>query len=191
MRAWRCSTQRSGWCGSKAGPRPASIRSAAPWEFHHFPTKEALGVAAAERWGEVTTALFANADYHRHADPLDRILGYLDFRAAIAKGPLESFTCFLGTTIQEAFATSEPIREACGQVIFDHASRLAEDFRAALEMHRPQFPATAESLALYTQTVLQGAFVLSKASGDRSPLVDAIAHLKQYLLLLFRRTQRH
>src|SRR5512136_66209 len=33
--------------------------------FHHFKTKEALGIAAAEYWSEVTSALFEAAPYHR------------------------------------------------------------------------------------------------------------------------------
>ena len=39
--------------------------------FHHFASKEALAVAAAEFWSQATGALFAAAPYHRHADPLD------------------------------------------------------------------------------------------------------------------------
>ncbi len=136
--------------------------------FHHFASKEALGVAAAEHWSAVTGPLFANAAYHEHADPLDRVLGYVDFRIAIAKGPLEAFTCFVGTTVQESFATSESIRDACGESIFGHAERLADDIRAAIEKYPPRVPVTAESLAQYTQTVVQGGFVLSKAKGDRA-----------------------
>lgn len=153
--------------------------------FHHFASKDALGVAAANRWTEVTAPIFAAAPYHRRADPLDRIFGYLEFRAAIAQGPIEAFTCFAGTTLQETFASSEPIREACGRSILDHAAVVAEDFREALARHRTALPVTAEGLATYTQTVLQGGFVLAKAKGDRGPLLEAIAHLRQYLTLLF------
>lgn len=153
--------------------------------FHHFASKDALGVAAAARWTEVTAPFFAGAAYHRHVDPLDRIFGYLAFRASIAEGPIEAFTCFAGTTLQETFASSEPIREACGRSILDHAAIVAEDFREALALHRPALPVTAEGLATYTQTVLQGGFVLAKAKGDRAPLLEAIAHLRQYLTLLF------
>lgn len=153
--------------------------------FHHFESKEALGVAAAQRWTDVTAPLFAGADYHRHADPLMRILGYLDFRAAIAQGPLEAFTCFAGTTLQEAFAGSEPIRAACGECITGHAALLEADFAAALRTHKPREAPSARSLALYTQTVLQGGFVLAKAQGDAGPLLDGITHLKRYLELLF------
>ena len=42
--------------------------------FHHFRSKDALGVAAADHWSETTSALFAEAAYHRHADPLDVVL---------------------------------------------------------------------------------------------------------------------
>jgi TetR/AcrR family transcriptional repressor of nem operon len=153
--------------------------------FHHFASKDQLGVAAAQHWDTVTAPLFANAAYHRHADPLDRIFGYIDFRASIADGPLEDFTCFVGTTVQETFASSDGIRAACGATINAHAERLAGDFRAALGKYPPVTPVTAESLALYTQSVLQGGFVLAKAQGGPAPLLDALAHLKRYIALLF------
>jgi TetR/AcrR family transcriptional repressor of nem operon len=177
--------RKQGWAATSVDQLCAAARVTKGAFFHHFASKEELGVAAAKHWSETTDPFFANADYHRFADPLDRILGYLDFRAAIAKGPLETFTCFAGTTVQEVFATSDPIRLACGESIFSHANRLAEDFRAAIKEHRPRAAVTAESLALYTQTVLQGGFVVSKAKGDRTPLLDAISHLKSYLALLF------
>jgi TetR/AcrR family transcriptional repressor of nem operon len=180
--------RRQGWSATSIDQlcRAAGVTKGA--FFHHFASKEQLGVAAAERWSEVTGPLFANADYHRYADPLDRIQGYLAFRAALAEGPLEAFTCFAGTTVQETFATSEAIRAACGQSLAGHAARLAEDFRAAIEKYRPDAEVSAESLARYTQTVLQGGFVLSKAHGGREPLLDALTHLQRYLNLLFRRT---
>jgi TetR/AcrR family transcriptional repressor of nem operon len=177
--------RRNGWSATSVDQvcREAGVTKGA--FFHHFESKEALGVAAAHRWTELTAPLFADADYHRHEDPVDRILGYLDFRAAIAQGPLEAFTCFAGTTVQEAFAASEPIRSACGASITDHAATLEADFEAALRRHRPRESVTAPSLALYTQTVLQGGFVLAKAKGNADPLLDGIAHLRRYVQLLF------
>ena len=59
--------------------------------FHHFKDKEALGLAAAHHWSETTAALFASAPYHRHKDPLDRVLGYVDFRRALLDGPVAEF----------------------------------------------------------------------------------------------------
>ena len=177
--------RKQGWTATSVDQLCAAADVTKGAFFHHFASKDELGVAAAQHWSDVTGALFAKADYHRRADPLDRIFGYIDFRAAIAKGPLEAFTCFAGTTVQEVFATSDPMRAACGDAIFRHAERLAEDFRAALKRHPARLPVTAESLATYTQTVLQGGFVLSKAYGDRAPLLEALTHLKNYLTLLF------
>lgn len=179
--------RRQGWAATSIDQlcRAAGVTKGA--FFHHFESKEALGVAAAERWTDVTAPLFAQAPYHRLADPLDRILAYLDFRAALVQGPPEAFTCFAGTTVQEAFAASEAIRAACGASITGHAAELVDDFRQALRRHPPAEPVTAENLAIYTQTVLQGGFVLAKATGDASAVLDAIAHLQRYLRLLFRR----
>src|SRR5690606_1082388 len=61
--------------------------------FHHFASKEALGVAAAEFWAESTGALFAAAAYHQPADPLDRVLAYLDFRRDLIAGETWEYTC--------------------------------------------------------------------------------------------------
>jgi TetR/AcrR family transcriptional repressor of nem operon len=77
------------------------------------------------------------------------------------------------------------MRAACAASIEEHAGTLVESFRLAMALHPPRLPVTAESLAIYTQTVLQGGFVLSKARGDRAPLIEGLAHLKNYITLLF------
>ncbi len=85
--------------------------------FHHFKSKEELGVAAANHWSQLTGALFAAAPYHAHADPFARIIGYLEFRKALLRGGVPEFTCLVGTMVQESYETAPAIREACNASI--------------------------------------------------------------------------
>jgi TetR/AcrR family transcriptional regulator, transcriptional repressor for nem operon len=155
--------------------------------FHHFPSKESLAVAAANHWSESSHALFAAAPYHQFADPLDRILGYLDFRKAILVGDVADFTCLAGTMLQEAYGTHPDIRDACGETIASHAARLESDIADAMKRYHLIAPWTAGSLALHTQAVLQGAFILAKAKGSAAVVAASIDHLRRYIELLFRR----
>ena len=153
--------------------------------FHHFKSKDDLGVAAADHWSEVTGALFAAAPYHEPVDPLDRVLGYLDFRKAILQGGLPDFTCLVGTMVQETYESSSAIRDACNASISGHASTLEPDIAAAMSARGISGHWTAASLALHTQAVLQGAFILAKAKGGPEIAADSIDHLKRYITLLF------
>jgi TetR/AcrR family transcriptional regulator, transcriptional repressor for nem operon len=158
--------------------------------FHHFKSKDALAVAAANHWSETTGAFFATAPYHEHGDPLERVLGYLDFRKAILKGDVAQFTCLVGTMVQEIYATSPDIREACEASICSHAAKLQPDIAEAMKRYRIRAPWTAESLALHTQAVLQGAFILAKAKGGAAIAAASIDHLHRYIELLFQAARR-
>lgn len=153
--------------------------------FHHFASKEDLAVAAARYWSQTTDALFAAAPYHRLGDPLERVLGYLDFRRALITGGVAEFTCLVGTMVQETYLTHPIIRAACHESIAGHAARLESDLAEAMVARRLRPPPTARSLALHTQAVLQGAFILAKAADDPSPALDSIDHLGRYVRLIF------
>jgi TetR/AcrR family transcriptional repressor of nem operon len=158
--------------------------------FHHFKTKEALGIAAAEYWSEMTGALFEAAPYHRHADPLDRVLGYIDFRKAILAGKVPEFTCLVGTMVQEVYETCPEIRDACDASISGHAAKVEADIAEAMKRHGIRADWTARSLALHTQVVLQGAFILAKAKGSAEIAAASVDHLRRYVELLFRPATR-
>jgi TetR/AcrR family transcriptional repressor of nem operon len=154
--------------------------------FHHFKSKEELAVAAAARWGEVTSGLFAAAPYHDLVDPRDRLLAYVELRKVILRGELPDFTCLLGTMVQDAYATHPALREACHSGIDAHAATLTSDIAAAKARYAPTAAWSPESLALYTQAVIQGAFILAKATNGPDIARDCLDHLHRYLELLFK-----
>jgi TetR/AcrR family transcriptional repressor of nem operon len=158
--------------------------------FHHFKDKEALAVAAADYWSEATGAFFAAAPYHRHKDPLDRVLGYIDFRKSILKGEVAEFTCLVGTMVQEVYESHPAIRAACDASISGHAAKVEADIAEAMKLYRVRATATANSLALHTQAVLQGAFILAKAKGGAAIAAASIDHLRRYVALLFESAKR-
>jgi TetR/AcrR family transcriptional regulator, transcriptional repressor for nem operon len=163
--------------------------------FHHFDSKEALGVAAAEHWSKVTSGLFAQAPYHGHSDPLERVLAYIRFRRDILQGELPDFTCLVGTMAQEVHQSSRAIAAACDASISRHAATLEPDIAAAMAQ-RGFDPAGADtgwsaaSLALHTQAVLQGAFILAKAKDSARIAEDSVDHLARYVRLLFTEHQK-
>lgn len=158
--------------------------------FHHFKSKEALGVAAAAYWSQTTDQLFAGAPYHDHSDPLDRVLAYIDFRTELLDGPLEAITCLVGTMVQESYQSSDAIRAACNASISGHAATLEADIAEAAEKYGIVDNVQPASLALHTQAVLQGAFILAKAKGDSSIARESTAHLKRYIEMLFSKKRK-
>lgn len=157
--------------------------------FHHFASKDALGIAAAEFWAETTTQFFAAAPYHQPADALERVLAYVAFRKAIIVGEIDEFSCLVGTMAQEIHATSPDIREACGRSIFGHAATLEADIETARRERGIAGDWSAASLARHTQTVIQGGFVLAKAGNDPALARESLDHLDRYIRHLFHLTE--
>lgn len=153
--------------------------------FHHFKSKEDLAMAAVALWDVQSVATFAAAPYRGAADPLGRLISYIEFRKALLAGDLPDFTCFAGTIVQEAYRTHPDVSAACARNMMDHAKMLEAEIRAAMRDHGIRGSWTAESLALHIMTVLQGGFVLAKARGSAAVAAESLDHLRRYIELLF------
>lgn len=154
--------------------------------FHHFKSKDELALGAVEHWRAMTDALFAAAPYHGAKDPLDRLLGYVDFRGAILTGELPDYTCLLGTLVQEIHATHPQIRAACERGLSAHVAAISHEVAAAKRRHAPRASWNPESVSYFIQTVLQGAFIFAKAKQSPETVQDSLTHLRRYLVCLLR-----
>ena len=153
--------------------------------FHHFKSKDGLALAAVEHFSTMATGLFASAPYHKAMDPLDRLLGYVDFRASILSGELPEYTCLLGTLVQETYDTHPDIRDACDCGMSAHIAELTRDAALAKELYCPTTEWTADSVGYFMQSVLQGSFIFAKATQNSKVARDNLAHLRRYLEMLF------
>jgi TetR/AcrR family transcriptional repressor of nem operon len=149
--------------------------------FHHFRSKEDLAHAAVAQWGETTGALFSAAPCATLDDPVARVFGYLAFRRALAQGEPAAISCLLGALAQEASAAMPALRDDLWRVLDGHAETVAADLAAAKAARAPHAEWNPKDVALFIQSVLQGAFVLAKAKGDSAVVADMIGHLERYL----------
>jgi TetR/AcrR family transcriptional repressor of nem operon len=155
--------------------------------FHHFKSKDELALGAAAHWGTITEGFFASAPYRKLPDPLDRLLGYVEFRAAILSGELSEYTCLLGTLVQETYATHPYIRAACDQGFSSHIAELTRDVEAAKQRYALAAAWSPESVGYFIQAVLQGAFIFAKAKQSPDVVRECLMHLQRYLNALFSR----
>jgi TetR/AcrR family transcriptional repressor of nem operon len=158
--------------------------------LHHFKTQDELAIAAVERWNAMTGGFFATASCHQAKDPLDRLFGYVAFRAAILTDGESVYTCLLGTLVQEVYATHPDIRTTCERGMVSHIAELTRDIEAAKRRYAPGASWSAESVGYFIQSVLQGAFVFAKARQGPAVVRDSLAHLRCYIELLFKPARR-
>jgi TetR/AcrR family transcriptional regulator, transcriptional repressor for nem operon len=128
--------------------------------------------------------LFSTAPYTRCDDPRDRVLGYVDFRAAILQGDVSHFTCLMGTTVQETYATHPALRAACDEGMTQHIRMLTRDIAAAKRIHAPDALWSPEGVAYFMQAALQGGFIYAKVKQGPDIAAACLAHLRAYLVML-------
>jgi TetR/AcrR family transcriptional repressor of nem operon len=154
--------------------------------FHHFASKDQLGVASVEQFGAMARALFAAAPYSALGDPLERLLGYIDFRIGLIYGDISGFSCLMGTSVQEVYSSHPEIRAACEAGMSEHVGELVRDLDDAKALYAPDACWSAQSVGYYMQAVLQGGFIFAKARQDPQVAIDCLVHLRSHLQSLFR-----
>lgn len=148
--------------------------------FHHFKSKEALGIAVAERWGKIGKELTTMVG---GGTARERVLNYLDLREQIIEGGTDEFSCLAGTLAQEVHISHPAIRDAAAHAIEVTAATLEDDLASALQQ-AGRSDISPAGLALHIQAVLQGAYVVAKAKSDAAFARDSVAHLKRYVAML-------
>ena len=159
--------------------------------FHHFRSKEELGVAAAAHFGEMAAGdLRARRPTSALADPLAapprlrRLPPRDPARASCPNTPACSAPwCRRPTPPTRRSAPPASARSSATPLTLE--ADIAAAHGAARQARRVD-PARASRCT--SRRVLQGAFILAKATGGAQVAADSLGHLRRYLTLLFEPT---
>jgi TetR/AcrR family transcriptional repressor of nem operon len=153
--------------------------------FHYFESKEHLGKSVLDRYVSFMQQKIQGAPFSQKKDPLQRVYGYMDFVMELSKNPNFQNQCLLGTFSQELSNTHPQIRQLCSQYFRQWADTLKKDLDEAKKKHSPKKAFNARGLAEHFIAILEGSFILGRATQDPLMVEKNLKHFKQYIKIIF------
>ena len=149
--------------------------------FHHFASRDAVGLAAAKGWRSDTAAFFDHAEFNAAPTAVARVLAYVAFRRALLMGDVASYCCYAGTVVTETFQSQGATFAEAKGAIDDHIAFVQGLVAAALtEIGRPS-DTRALALSTFIQGTVQGALILAKSAGGAAPAQACLDELTRHL----------
>jgi TetR/AcrR family transcriptional repressor of nem operon len=143
--------------------------------YHHFPTKEALGVAVIRQ----ATRFFKDWDAARAREPKDALESYFRmYRNTLRAG---SGVCPAGALAPGWDCINEDLRQAVQELRNTQVMWLAGVLGALAPAAARGKSRPVASLAAYVFSVCQGALIASRMTGRVEDFDEAIAHLRSSL----------
>lgn len=154
--------------------------------FHYFKSKDDVARAAALRFQDNKTQAFREAPFRELADPLDRVLGRLDFvKQSIGGEKRLTRGCLIGMFAQELSFTNPELRSVCQEVFSQVARDFEADLAQAKALHAPRAGFDPKNVAMLYISIVQGSLMLAKASGSNDIFLENIEQFRHYLEGLF------
>ncbi|MCZ6806619.1 MAG: TetR/AcrR family transcriptional regulator, partial [Deltaproteobacteria bacterium] len=146
--------------------------------YHAFDTKEALGLAVLEAFGERNARLIAEGPQAHIDDPVDRALQLLDHLMETA-GEMWGSGCLLGSFALDLADTHPAIGEAVSDAFRGIADGLAEGMAPLAAEGGHAGALSAGELAEHFIVVVEGALILAKAHQDWSYVTRALERFQR------------
>ena len=157
--------------------------------FHHFPSKQALGLALVERYA--ASDLQALEDFMAGAeasadDPAEQMVAFVRlFEEAVVELAAVQPGCLFASFVYERALAAPGTEEIIAHSIQTWRERVLGKLEEAAEAHPPAIDADLPSLADQIFTTFEGGFILARAMGEPDHLRRQLAHVRHYLELLF------
>ncbi len=150
--------------------------------YHHFSSKNELGVAALEAYFGDVVAAFTQGPWTEVEDPVVRLAAFMSHAGEVCVGPVMANGCLIGSFALD-LAESWPEVRASLSTMFAAVRDFVAGVVAAAADHRGR---AIDSAAFGDQfiTVIEGSIVLAKARADPTVPQRQMALLGQHLELL-------
>jgi TetR/AcrR family transcriptional repressor of nem operon len=147
--------------------------------YHHFPSKEDLGLAVLDHIGDETQA-FLRGSMQPHPDPLARIEAMLDALLTATTEREGRGGCPLGNLAAEMSDVSEAFRGRLARVFAAWQGLVAETLAEARRRHGCP-DVEVEGLAHYIICALEGSLLLAKLMREPGEVGNTVTNLKSYI----------
>ena len=157
--------------------------------FHHFHSKNELGLALLERYAAADMRLLDDFLAEAEAetdDPAEQLVAFVRrFEQVAAELAPTQPGCLFVSFIYERQLAGSHSGDLIAGTIRAWRERLLEKLEAAARVHPPATGVDLPSLADHVFTVFEGGFILTRAMADPAHLPAQLAHVRHYLELLF------
>jgi TetR/AcrR family transcriptional repressor of nem operon len=156
--------------------------------FHHFSSKADLGTVLVERYARADAEMFdrlMTIAESRATDPAEQLIEFVKvFEEGIEDLSLAQPGCLFVSFIYEQFAGQDDTRALILGDIVHWRERILTKLHQATEQRPPALPVDLDSLADHAFAILEGGFILARATAEPLKLRDQLRHLRWYLTLL-------
>lgn len=153
--------------------------------FHHFATKDAIGLAAAEGWMEYVASVYAGAVSDGTADPLDQLHKFFDILDGFTRDPGRLCACVVGMLSQEMALVHPQFQAAAARHFTSWTQNLNRLLVAAKEKHPPVVDFDPERVAWFVNSLWQGSIVVAKATQSASMFRTNLRMAREWIDGLF------
>jgi TetR/AcrR family transcriptional repressor of nem operon len=157
--------------------------------FHYFKNKDEVAKAAVIEFAEERARIFREAPFRRLADPLDRVLGRLDFTIESKKTGRLTKGCLIGTLAQEMAFSNPELRNVCWDLLQRVAGDFEKDLVEAKSLYAPKAAFDPAKLASLYVAAMQGSLLLAKTGESNTVAADNLEQFRHYIEMLFSGTR--
>ena len=157
--------------------------------FHHFPTKNVLARALVERYAANDVAFLeefmARAEMTSD-DPALQVVEFVRlFEDAADEMVAAQPSCLYVSYVYDRHLLEDGTNEVIVRALRAWHDRLAVKLRAAAALHPPRSPVDLDALADHLNATFEGAFILTRATGDPTVMRKQLELVRRYVALVF------